>query len=203
MWFIFDNLQATIIGSVVIIMLLTAMQRVRELNLEQLSIYSAKVQALDLAEWMENDLSTLGTNFDSTTVRFSLPQVQNGNTTDFTFYRDTLGVAFNKVRIETRYQLIDTDTVEVNDSTIQMHQIIRSFRVKEGNKWTKWQEDGRSSGRLSYFMISLLGDLGQPVDAEAETIFFKMDLSVVPPFLQGRQYLSLLSWGSTIRLRPY
>ena len=187
------------------LMLLTAMTRAREMGVEQLSVYSAKSHSLDLAEWLEDDIATLGSNFDSTTVRFLLPTILNGNTSEFTFHRDTVGSApdFDKVRIETRYQLVDTDTAELQDTTLQMHQVIRLFRVQQGAGWSAWQEDGRSSPRLAYFMVSLLDDLGQAVTTETETVFLKMDFSIVPPFPQGRQYLNQLSWGTTIRLRPY
>ncbi len=205
MWFIYDNLRVQIMAGVVLFMLLSATTQVREASVEQLSIYAAKKYALDLADWLENDISTLGSNFDSTTVRFLLPTLLDGNTTDFTFLRDTLGPApnFNPVRIETRYQLIDTDMVELEDSMVQMYQVVRSYRVQEGSGWTLWQEDGRSTGRMSYFMVSLLDTWGAPVVDEAETVFLKMDFSVIPPFRQGKQYLNQLSWGTTVRLRPY
>jgi len=205
MWFIYDNLRVQIMAGVVLFMLLSATTQVREASVEQLSIYAAKKYALDLADWLENDISTLGSNFDSTTVRFLLPTLLDGNTTDFTFLRDTLGPApnFDPVRIETRYQLIDTDMVELEDSMVQMYQVVRSYRVQEGSGWTLWQEDGRSTGRMSYFMVSLLDTWGAPVVDEAETVFLKMDFSVIPPFRQGKQYLNQLSWGTTVRLRPY
>ena len=205
MWFIFDNLRALMIAGAVTLMLLTAMTRARELGTEQVSVYSAKSHALDLAIWLEDDIATLGSNFDSNTARFLLPTIENGNAVDFTFHRDTIGPApdFNKVRIETRYIVVETETAELQDSTFQMVQVIRSFRIQQGTGWTPWTEDGRSSPRLSYFMISLLDDLGQLVTTESETVFLKMDFSVIPPFNQGRQYLNQLSWGTTIRLRPY
>jgi len=205
MWFIFDNLRALMIAGAVMLMLLTAMTRSREMGVEQLSVYSAKSHSLDLAEWLEDDIATLGSNFDSTTVRFLLPTIANGNTTEFTFHRDTVGAApdFDKVRIETRYSLITTDMAVLQDTTIQMHQIIRGFRIQQGAGWSPWQEDGRSSPRMSYFMVSLLDALGQAVTTETQTTFLKMDFSIIPPFNQGRQYLNQLSWGTTIRLRPY
>ncbi len=76
MWFIFDNLRALMIAGAVMIILLTAMTRQRELGVEQLSVYAAKSHSLDLAEWLEDDISTLGSNFDSTTIRFLLPTLQ-------------------------------------------------------------------------------------------------------------------------------
>ena len=205
MWFIFDNLRALMIAGAVLLMLLTAMTRAREMGTEQLSVYSAKSHALDLAEWLEDDIATLGSNFDSTTVRFLLPTNIDGNTSIFTFHRDTVGAApdFDKVRIETRYQLLDTDIAETQDSTIQMHQVVRSTRTQQGAGWSSWTEDGRSSPRLSYFMVRLLDQLGQEVNNESETVFLKIDFSVIPPFPQGRQFLNQLSWGTTIRLRPY
>ena len=52
MWFIFDNLRASMIAGAVLLMLLTAMTRTREMGVEQLSVYSAKSHSLDLAEWL-------------------------------------------------------------------------------------------------------------------------------------------------------
>lgn len=205
MWFIFDNLRATMIAGAVMLMLLTAMTRSREMGVEQLSVYAAKSHSLDLANWMEDDIATLGSNFDSTTVRFLLPTIVDGNAANFTFHRDTLGAApdFDKVRIETRYVVNETDLAVLQDSTVQMYQVTRSTRTQQGAGWSAWQEDGRSSPRLSYFMISLLDTFGAPVGTESETVFLKMDFSIIPPFSQGRQYLNELSWGTTIRLRHY
>jgi len=205
MWFIFDNLRALMIAGAVLLMLLAAMTRARELGTEQLSVYSAKSHALDLAEWLEDDIATLGSNFDSTTVRFLLPAIVHGNTEMFTFHRDTIGAApdFDKVRIETRYQLFQTDIAVLQDTTYQMHQVVRSTRTQQGAGWLPWKEDGRSSPRLSYFMISLLDELGQAVTTETKTVFLKMDFSIIPPFPQGKQFLNQLSWATTIRLRPY
>jgi hypothetical protein len=205
MWFIFDNLRAMMIAGAVLLMLLTAMTRSREMGVEQLSVYSAKSHSLDLAEWLEDDISSLGSNFDSTTVRFLLPEMEDGNTVNFTFHRDTIGAApdFVKIRIETRYQLLEADQAELRDTTMQMYQLVRDVRVQQGAGWSAWVEDGRSSPRLSYFMVSLLDDFGQSVATESETTFLKMDFSIIPPFPQGRQFLNQLSWGTTIRLRPY
>jgi len=192
-------------AGVVMLILLVAMTRVREASVEQLSVHSAKTVALDLADWIENDVSRLGSNFDSTTVRFLMPTELNGNTTEFTFLHDTIGVApnFDPVRIETRYRLIDTNMIELEDSIFQMHQIVRSYRIQQGAGWTQWVEDGRSYARMSFFMVSLLDKWGAPVNNEAETVFLKMEFSLIPPFRQGNQYLNEISWGTTTRLRPY
>ena len=63
------------------LMLLTAMTRQRELGVEQLSVYAAKSHSLDLAEWLEDDIATLGSNFDST-ITLILHQVCPGRIQD-------------------------------------------------------------------------------------------------------------------------
>ena len=128
-------------AGVVIMMLIAATTRVREASVEQLSIYSAKSHALDMADWLEDDIGTLGSNFDSTTVRFLAPTIQDGNTVDFTFLRDSIGAApqFNNIRIETRYRLEPTELAVLKDTTVQMFQMIRSHRTQQGAGWTGWK----------------------------------------------------------------
>jgi hypothetical protein len=189
MWMIFDNLAATIMATAITLIIISTMTRVREASVEQLSIHVAKTHALDLAEWLEDDVSSLGANFDSTTVRFLLPQMLDGNTSEFTFLRDTLGGApnFLPVRVETRYALQESDQITIADSTVQMFQLVRSVRYQDGAGWSIWTEDG----------------LGRLVNDEPETVFIKVDFSIIPPFVQDDSYLNEVSWGNTTRLRPY
>ncbi len=204
---IFDNMTAMLIGGVVLLILVTVQQRSSELGVEQTAIYVAKQQSLEFAEWLEDDINKLGMNFDSTAVRFALPVQSGGNTTSFEFYQDSLNIAvtpIDTVRIETRYQLNAASTATIADSTVQLYQLVRETRVENGfGGWTSWAEDGRSPGLLTYFEIELLNLSGQVVAVENQTSFVRMAFSLAPPFQSNKQYLTQLSWGTTVSLRPY
>ena len=206
MHIIFDNLTAILIGGIVLLILLAVQVRSSEINLEQTSMYTAKQLSLDFAEWLEDDLVTLGTNFDSTDARFTLPTNASGNTTTFEFYQDSINVAAfppDTVRIETRYVLTAASVAEVADSTVQLYDLTRSVRMQGPSGWSAWTTDGQSPSQLSYFEIELLNRDGQTVATESATSYIRVAFSLVPPYQSSKQYLREVNWGTTIAIRPF
>ena len=206
MHIIFDNLTAILIGGIVLLVLLVVQVRSGEINLEQTSMYTAKQLSLDFAEWLEDDLVTLGTNFDSTDVRFSLPTQVGGNTTAFEFYQDSINYAVlppDTVRIETRYVLSASSIAEVADSTVQLYDLTRSVRTQGASGWSAWTTDGQSPSQLSYFEIELLDRQGQTVATESATAYIRVAFSLVPPYQSSKQYLREVNWGTTIAIQPF
>jgi hypothetical protein len=201
MFTIYDHMAAALVASVVILMLLTVRHRAAEAGLEQTSMYVAKKHLLDFAEWVEDDLIQMGSHFDSTDTRFTVPTKQDGNTVFFEFYSDSVNYAVSPpdtVHIQTRYELAESDTVVLADSTVQLYQLKRTVRKNPGTGWSGWASDGFSPPNLSYFEISLFDDNGQAVASETKTEYIRVAFSLVPSFQTNRQYINQLSWGTTL-----
>lgn len=202
MFAIFDHLTALLVASIVVLMLITVKHRAAEASLEQTSMYVAKKHLLDFAEWVEDDLIQVGAHFGKTDTRFTVPTQKDGNTVQFEFYRDSVNYAVSPpdtVHIETRYELVEADSVVLADSTVQLYQLRRTVRKDDGKGWTSWSSDGFSPPRLSYFEVSLFDGNGQAVASEGNTAYLRVAFSLVPAFQVSRQYINQLSWGTTIR----
>src|SRR5690625_7801492 len=77
---IFDNLNAILIGSTVILVIMAMQMRMTEMSVEQTANYMMKRQAMDLATWMEDDLLLMGQNLPSGTAAYTNPQDSSGIT---------------------------------------------------------------------------------------------------------------------------
>src|SRR5690625_4931521 len=111
---IFDNLNAILIGSTVILVIMAMQMRMTEMSVEQTANYMMKRQAMDLATWMEDDLLLMGQNLPSGTAAYTNPQDSSGITLGFEFYRDSVAVVggtLDTMRITTRYDLLKTGEI--------------------------------------------------------------------------------------------
>ena len=90
MQFIFDHLQALLIASVVILVLVVNQMRTLEDVLEDTSVYIAKNNTLDLAEMIESDLNMTLHRFDTDQDPFNWAVTTTdleGRTTLFQLYK--------------------------------------------------------------------------------------------------------------------
>src|SRR5690625_2756407 len=89
---IFDNLNAILIGSTVILVIMPMQMRLTEMSVEQTANYMLKRQAMDLATWMEDDLLSMGQSLPSGRAAYTNPHDASGITLCFEFYRDSVAV---------------------------------------------------------------------------------------------------------------
>src|SRR5690625_334190 len=111
---IFDNLNAILIGSTDILVLVAMQMRMAEMSVEQTANYRMKRQAMDLTTWMEDDLLLMGQNLPSGTTAYANPKDSSGITLGFEFYRDSVAVVggtLDTMRITTRYELFKTGEI--------------------------------------------------------------------------------------------
>jgi len=215
MYLLIDNLNAMIVLGAVLLMLLFLRQRMVEVNVEQLATYTVKKQAVDLATWLEDDLLTVGENMNLTEKRFEDPKQSGLNTTEFTFYRDSVDTSAPAgtapIRIATRYTLAPAGTRTLQGESISVYQLIRETRENSGS----WKEDGRTAPLLSYFRIDMLNGDVLPISKDvvsgkevSQLAIEKPDtlrntrvrFTMVTPIENERTTLRKYYYGSTLML---
>src|SRR5690625_483286 len=159
---IFDNLNAILIGSTVILVIMAMQMRMTEMSVEQTANYMMKRQAMDLATWMEDDLLLMGQNLPSGTAAYTNPQDSSGITLGFEFYRDSVAVVggtLDTMRITTRYDLLKMGVHQTEKDTVDSFRLERSVQLGSG----PWVRKGSRSALLSHFKIEMLDRDALPV----------------------------------------
>lgn len=207
MWFIFDNLNALIVGGVLFLMLVNVQRRVAEMNLEQTVNYIVKRQAGDLATWMEDDLLKLGRNVDwATETPFENPVDSAGVTVRFMFFHDSTDASGNTVRVYIRYRLIPEGQRVIRNDTIPVYRLQREECTGGGCPGGPWQYAGGGPGLLSYFKIDLLNQDAQPLaDPQSNASLVqntRVQFTMAAPFEVARsQVLRQVYYGSTLLIQ--
>ncbi|MEM1128871.1 MAG: hypothetical protein AAGI71_19665 [Bacteroidota bacterium] len=207
MYIFFDNLNAMIIGSAVILMLLSLQLRMTEINIEETANYMVKRQGADLATWMEDDLLTIGENLDATDTWFNDPvyALANGDsvTTSFTFMREqeTPG---GTVPVTTRYSLQPADTLVVDGVVTTAYRLVRDTSANGG----AFVNGGASNALMSYFRLDLVNSDIKLVQnpsavaaADPDSIWnVRVRFALVTPFETDQTTLHRVYYGSTLML---
>ncbi len=202
-----DHLSAVVIGSAIILILISMQMRSTEMGVEQSSGYMMKNQATDLATWMEEDLLQIGRNIDKEErVAFENPLTNSsGNTSEFVFYRDTIRYYLttpDTLHIGTRYTLTPVDTRILNEDTLVVHRIDRFANVNGG----AWNKTGSSVPYLSSFNVDMLDSDAQPIvdpvaAATADPLAVRntrIRFSMVTPYETSRTTVRQVYYGSTL-----
>ena len=208
MFTIFDNLNAVIIGGVVMVILLAMQVRVTEVNIEQTSNYMVKRQGIDLATWMEDDLLSLGVNIDKTAeVPYLNPVDSAGMTMQFVFHQDSINTTVtpaDTIRITTRYSLGKAGATTLEGETVNIYQIQREQRLDGG----AWFETGNSPAILSHFRVDMLNADAEPVTNPATVAAANPDsvrntrvrFTLIGPFETKQTTLTRIYYGSTLMI---
>lgn len=201
---IFDNLNAIIIGSAVILVIMAMQMRMGEISVEQTANYMMKRQAMDLATWMEDDLLLMGRNMAGGVIPYGNPVDSADVTTRFEFYRDsirTAGGSLDTFRVSTRYDLARVGVHYTENDTIDSYRLERYVSTDGG----PWVREGGSSGLLSYFRIEMLDRdadrVSNPVANAALVRNTKVSFHMVTPFETQRTTLRRVYYGSTLMVR--
>lgn len=201
---IFDNLNAILIGSTVILVIMAMQMRMTEMSVEQTANYMMKRQAMDLATWMEDDLLLMGRNMPNSTVAYTNPTDSSGITVGFEFFRDSVAVVggtLDTLRITTRYDLYRTGVHQTEKDTVDSFRLERS--VKMGGE--PWVREGGSSALLSHFKVEMLDrdalPVANPVANPNQVRNTKVSFHMVTPFETRRATLRRVYYGSTLMVR--
>lgn len=204
---ILDNIAALVIGTSIFLTLMGMQMRTTEMGIDQTSSYMMKNQAASLSTWIEEDILELGTNIDkAVSVPFENPVVdQSGNTTEFTFYRDSINTDVappDTMRISTRYQLAQSGYSISTGDTTTVYTLTRSERLGTGS----WVDNGKSVPLISVFSIEMLDRDAEPVANPATAAAAdptairntRIRFAMVPPVTTKRATISQIFYGSTL-----
>lgn len=146
MQFIFDNLIAVMVSASLAVILLTQQTSTRQNAIERQSVYSAKVQSLALAEWLERDIVKLGARFGEDRNRFTstAPTTINGApfTTRFDFsYNERENPDGTVDRVQVLYQVVRTDSSLVARATgTTPARYVKLFRLERSERTGRWKK---------------------------------------------------------------
>src|SRR5690625_528170 len=201
---IFDNLNAILIGSTDILVLVAMQMRMAEMSVEQTANYRMKRQAMDLTTWMEDDLLLMGQNLPSGTTAYANPKDSSGITLGFEFYRDSVAVVggtLDTMRITTRYELFKTGVHQTEKDTVDSFRLERWGQMGSG----PWVREGGSSALLSHLKLESLDrdalPVSDPVAHPSQVRNTKVSFHMVTPFETRRATLRRVYYGSTLMVR--
>lgn len=201
MYFIFDNLTASIVGGIVLMMLFGIQSRIQSNTVESTIMYAAKNQTLQFAELLERDLSNAGylsTPGDQSILRHATRNSGGTVTTDTLEFWGSDG---NGLRTRVRYVLDKTSSATIDGETVQLYQVNRYE-----NNIIGWKNAGASLPTLTEFRIDLLDSANNGVVdiADARKMRVRFEAAVVGGRLKDTggntesTFLRTLRWGVTL-----
>ena len=120
MQFLLDHIASILVSGAVLLLVIATNLGAQRAAVEETIAYAAKVQTLNLADFLENDLLLIG-DCTSDTIE-DVATNSDGQTTEFSFWReDDMGVD-----MLVSYTLTETDSVEIDDEWIQLYRLDRT-----------------------------------------------------------------------------
>jgi hypothetical protein len=184
MAFIYDNLTASVVSGMVILILFSVQMRATNSSVAQTGRNVALNQARTFATWLEQDLQRMGRNIPPGGQVFVPPSRKDtdASATDttlstedaaFTFYYKNSPSSSGKTSVA--YD-IASETRDVGGTARTLYQLTRQ---RSGN------EDGQSPPTLGYFDLQFVGANANRIDpkkASDQIRAIRVHFSVVPPF---------------------
>ncbi len=220
MFFIYDNLSASIIGATVLFILMAMQVRMMENNVQQTATYATKTQSLEFADWLEDDLLRIGENIKQGEEIFCNPDQDGDRTEEFTFFRDSLLTVDDTLRVATQYALVATGTRDVEGETVQLYEAARLQKIEPKENGVPpftcasrasivWDVTGQSPALLQNFQVEMLDKDGQPVSDPATKVQndpsavrqTHIKFAMISPFRTDRSSLRAMHWGASLLLR--
>lgn len=217
MQFIFDHIQALLIASVVILVLVVNQMRIMEDGLEDTSVYIGKSNSLDLAEMIESDMNMTRNRFNTARDPFTWAATttdSDGRTTSFQFYRDSV-FASQTYRLETRYRLNFVDSMQVSavDSagisiteTAPRYEVIREECVTTAafpTPCTTFKYAGTSAPWVKDFRITPLEQDKSLASNITEAYYLQVSFIMSPPIKTDKQVVDKLHWSTLLQVQPF
>lgn len=184
--FLYDNLIATAVSMTVLLLLVTIQLRATRSSTAQTARQVALSHAETMASWLEEDLESMGRNFDDTPFQDPTTSPARHVTDDaptgaslaeLTFFRRSLAGDTTTIR----YSVQETDSMTIKGKRRPVYQVTRR---RNGTR------DGGSAGDLGYFDIRFLGrnanPISDPVNNTEDIRAIRAQFSVVL-FAQNRE----------------
>ncbi|NBB87091.1 MAG: hypothetical protein GVY12_12865 [Bacteroidetes bacterium] len=210
MIFLYDNLTATVIGAMVLLIVLASTQRLNEVMVERTATYTVKSQAQQMATWLEDDLLFMGRNMSRDELAITaLDTNAVGITTDFTFVYDSLQVVVDDIdtlQVQVRYELaeVGTRTLGKGTSSERVLPVYAMQRYRTVGAEPE-QRDGQSNDLLSYLRIDLLDRDTKPIEDPfavdpRDVRNTRLRFAMVTPYESDRTFLREVYYGSTLMI---
>lgn len=185
MQFLLDHIASILVSGAVLLLVIATNLGAQRAAIEETVAYAAKVQTLSLADYLEDDLLLIGDGTSDTID--DVTTNADGQTTAFSFWReDDMGI---DMLVE--YTLTETDSVEINDETIQLYRLDRTENGVAA---------GGGSSTLSQFQITMLNSSGNPTAGIAAARLLRVRAVNVYPFGDDDDMDLFRSyWGITVR----
>lgn len=203
-----DNLLALLIGSVVVLILVSQQRTAQNLSVDSTLSYMSKSQTLDMATWMTEDLTNLGSgvsgvldvlevptyNTDSLTTRFAF---QRRFSRDEAAQAGTPADTVSPKRFV--YDLSLASTVTVQGRSIKLYNLKRCAAASGG---CGSADPFVSSARLSDFRIEVLDRDGALTVLADSVRLLRVRVATVLPMAETRNdtYLPQTYWGTTLQV---
>ena len=219
MQFIFDHIQALLIASVVLVMLIANQMKTMEDGLEDTNMYIAKNNSLELAEVIESDLNMTLHRFDTGRDPFdwaTMTTDSDGRTVLFNLYRDSVDGAAQTHRLETRYSLNFVDSLYSsaidsvgNEYTVSqpVFEVIREECTTTNPSYVCTNADykhaGASAPLVKDFRITPLQQDKSVATNMAETHYLQVSFIMNPPFNTSSRVVDKLHWSTLLQVQPF
>ncbi len=167
MQLMFDHISSILVAGAVTLLLISTSLNAQQAAVEETISYAAKAQALNLADFLEDDLLLIG---DGTTDTIEDVETNaDGQTTLFSFWKDD---EFG-VDMLVSYTLAEQDSVYIDEEWIQLYQL---NRFEDGNP------AGGGSSTLEAFQIIMLNAGGNVTASVAAARLVRVRVVTVYPF---------------------
>lgn len=204
MYIIFDKMTATLVGTIVLVMLIGLQSRIQSNTVESTIMYAAKKQTLAFAEILERDLSNAGyltTPGETAVLAYSNRFEAGRSLTDTLEFwgSDAIG---DRVRI--RYALEPAGYTVSDGVAVPLYSVARYE-----NNLGIWKLSGASMPTLTAFRVDLLdsGSNGVVDVADARKMRVRFENAIVGHQTKdsdgrsGNVFLRRLRWGVTLSPR--
>lgn len=202
MTFIFDNLVASLVGMVAMLMLVTVMTRNTQSNVQASKYYAARVQGNALVEMIKGDLSNIGAGVTDRSDMLEAPEASDdgARTESFAFRADIDDQSPGAEHVRYTLQEVDggctagTDVDGSDTGTIACWELVR-----EEEEGANWVVAGKSPPSITEFTLTLYDASGNATADAAAAREVGVELVLLSPL--GQEGIVQKSrWSS--RFRP-
>ena len=185
MQFLLDHIASIMVSGAVLLLVIATNLSASRAAIEETVAYSAKMQTLSLADFLEDDLLLIGDGTDDTIG--DIETNADGQTTLFSFWReDDLGAD-----MLVAYTLVESESVEIDGDMVQLYQL---FRTENG------VAAGGGSSTLESFQITMLNAAGNAAAGVGAARLLRVRAVNVYPFGEPDDMNLFRSyWGITVR----
>jgi len=185
MQFLLDHIASILVSGAVLLLVIATNLGAQRGAIEETVAYAAKVQTLNLADFLEDDLLLIGDGTSDTIETVTTNPY--GQTTEFSFWReDDMGVD-----MLVSYTLTETDSVEIEEEWIQLYRLDRTENGVAA---------GGGSSTLSDFQITMLNSAGNVTAGIAAARLLRVRAVNVYPYGDSDDMDLFRSyWGITVR----